>query len=78
MVDAQEKNAVSGAVSEATVHLVVNGDPYAIPVQPQWTLQYVLAELLGLTGTKEFCGEGACGACTVHAWTSRPVPDPAP
>jgi aerobic-type carbon monoxide dehydrogenase small subunit (CoxS/CutS family) len=32
----------------------------------------VLAERLGLTGTKEFCGEGACGACTVII-EGRPV-----
>ena len=56
----------------ATVHLVVNGEPYAISVQPQWTLLHVLQEKLGLTGTKEFCGEGACGACTV-IMEGRPV-----
>jgi len=72
MLEVHEKNAVSGVVSEATVKLVVNGESYAVPVQPQWTLQYVLAERLGLTGTKEFCGEGACGACTV-IMDGRPV-----
>ena len=72
MLEVHEKNAVSRAVSEATVELVVNGESYAVPVQPQWTLQYVLAERLGLTGTKEFCGEGACGACTV-IMDGRPV-----
>ncbi len=60
------------AVVEATVDLMVNGESYTVPVQPQWTLQYVLAEILGLTGTKEFCGEGACGACTVII-EGRPV-----
>ena len=72
MWEVHEKNAVSGVVSEATVELVVNGESYAVPVQPQWTLQYVLTERLGLTGTKEFCGEGACGACTV-IMDGRPV-----
>jgi len=52
-------------VSEETIDLLVNGESYAIAVQPQWTLQYVLQERLGLSGTKEFCAEGACGACTV-------------
>ena len=36
----------------------MNGESHRVPVQPQWTLQYVLTEKLGLTGTKEFCGEG--------------------
>jgi aerobic-type carbon monoxide dehydrogenase small subunit (CoxS/CutS family) len=53
------------AVREATVRLTVNGEAHAIHVEPQWTLLRVLQQELGLTGTKEFCGEGACGACTV-------------
>ena len=68
MAIAQEKQIVS----EATVGLLVNGERYSVAVQPQWTLQYVLAEKLGLTGTKVFCGEGACGACSVII-DGRPV-----
>jgi aerobic-type carbon monoxide dehydrogenase small subunit (CoxS/CutS family) len=60
------------AVSAATVHLMVNGEAHAIPLQPQWTLLRVLQQELGLTGTKEFCGEGACGECTV-IMDGRPV-----
>lgn len=52
-------------VSEAKINLVVNGDLYEIRVQSNWTLHYVLHNELGLTGTKEFCNEGACGACAV-------------
>jgi aerobic-type carbon monoxide dehydrogenase small subunit (CoxS/CutS family) len=52
-------------VTKETVHLVVNGDLFQIDVQSNWTLQYVLHDKLGLTGTKEFCGQGACGACAV-------------
>jgi aerobic-type carbon monoxide dehydrogenase small subunit (CoxS/CutS family) len=59
-------------VSENTIDLLVNGEAHSIAVQPQWTLLYVLQEKLGLTGTKEFCGEGACGACTVII-EGRPV-----
>lgn len=59
-------------VSERTVRLLVNGESHSISVQPQWTLLYVLQEKLGLTGSKEFCGEGACGACTV-IMDGRPV-----
>jgi aerobic-type carbon monoxide dehydrogenase small subunit (CoxS/CutS family) len=50
---------------ETTISMEVNGEPHKIVVQPQWTLQYVLQDKLGLTGTKEFCAEGACGACAV-------------
>jgi aerobic-type carbon monoxide dehydrogenase small subunit (CoxS/CutS family) len=50
---------------QTTISLEVNGEPHKIVVQPQWTLQYVLQDKLGLTGTKEFCAEGACGACAV-------------
>ena len=45
--------------------LIVNGRTYELDLEPQWTLSYVLRNKLGLTGCKEACGEGACGACTV-------------
>jgi len=54
-----------GLVEEALIELVVNGDACKIRVQANWTMDYVLREKLGLTGTKEFCGQGACGACAV-------------
>ncbi len=50
---------------ETAIAMEVNGESYEVVVQPQWTLQYVLQDKLGLTGTKEFCAEGACGACAV-------------
>lgn len=59
-------------LSAGIVHLIVNGDSYHVNVQPNWTLQYVLHHELGLTGTKEFCGEGACGACAVIV-EGRPI-----
>jgi aerobic-type carbon monoxide dehydrogenase small subunit (CoxS/CutS family) len=64
-----EKNVL---VSEDVINLVVNGDSYRLSVQPNWTLAYVLNHELGLTGTKEFCDEGACGACTV-IMDGRPI-----
>ena len=47
------------------VSLQVNGDPVEVAVSPEATLTELLRRELGLTGTKEGCGEGECGACTV-------------
>ncbi len=43
----------------------VNGDPVDLVIRPRETLLEVLRDHLALTGTKEGCGEGVCGACTV-------------
>ena len=45
---------------------VVNGETVEVLVQPYVTLLDALREDLGLTGPKEGCGTGDCGACTVH------------
>ena len=45
--------------------LTVNGQPRAAEVPPLKRLLDVLREDLALTGTKEGCGEGECGACSV-------------
>jgi aerobic-type carbon monoxide dehydrogenase small subunit (CoxS/CutS family) len=47
------------------ITLNVNGDEYSLQVKPSATLLDVLREDLALIGTKEGCGEGECGACTV-------------
>ena len=47
------------------VHCVVNGEPQTLEVFPMARLLDVLREELRLTGTKEGCGEGECGACSV-------------
>ena len=47
------------------VVLNVNGRNHTLLLEPRWSLQFVLNEKLGLTATKEGCGRGECGACTV-------------
>ena len=47
------------------LNLTVNGNPVSARVEEHRTLLYLLREVLGLTGTKEGCGAGDCGACTV-------------
>lgn len=49
------------------VRLHVNGKPVEVETSPLRTLLSVLREELGLTGAKEGCGMGDCGACTVLA-----------
>ncbi|HEX2222279.1 MAG TPA: (2Fe-2S)-binding protein [Candidatus Limnocylindria bacterium] len=51
--------------SRLGIGLVVNGRRHELEVAADHTLLDVLRERLGLTGTKECCAEGECGACTV-------------
>jgi aerobic-type carbon monoxide dehydrogenase small subunit (CoxS/CutS family) len=62
----------TGEVAEAIVTLNINGNNMDVLVRPNWTLQYVLNNKLGLTGTKEWCDGGACGSCSV-IMDGRPV-----
>jgi isoquinoline 1-oxidoreductase subunit alpha len=48
------------------VTLKVNGQSHDYDGDPSVPLLWVLRDELGLTGTKFGCGEGLCGACTVH------------
>ena len=52
-------------MEKRVIQLMVNGEEYEIIVAPNRTLLEVLRDDLYLTGTKEGCGEGACGTCTV-------------
>ncbi len=47
------------------IHLRVNGINYALEVEAQDTLLTILRDKLDITGPKECCGVGECGACTV-------------
>ncbi|MGD0963523.1 MAG: (2Fe-2S)-binding protein [Candidatus Acidiferrales bacterium] len=53
-------------VRKIRVHCTVNGGPVAFEAYPMSRLLDALREELKLTGTKEGCGEGECGACAVE------------
>ena len=52
-------------MSKQSVRLTVNGESYELAVEPRTTLAELLREELHLTGTKEGCKTGVCGACTI-------------
>jgi carbon-monoxide dehydrogenase small subunit len=56
---------VADIVSEIAIECIVNGARSRFQAYPMARLLDVLREKLHLTGTKEGCGEGECGACAV-------------
>src|SRR6266481_10068584 len=52
-------------MSRTHVSAVINGEPMDFLCEPQQTLLDVLRDELNLTGSKEGCGSGDCGACSV-------------
>jgi carbon-monoxide dehydrogenase small subunit len=47
------------------IAFMFNGNQLKMVVEDHWTLLHLIREELGYTGTKEGCGSGECGACTV-------------
>ncbi len=52
-------------MSTVHIHTTVNGDPVDFLSEPHTSLLNVLRDKLDLTGSKEGCGSGDCGACSV-------------
>ncbi|MBI4774762.1 MAG: (2Fe-2S)-binding protein [Deltaproteobacteria bacterium] len=54
------------------IGMTINGQKYQFQVEPEWTLNYLIHDKLGLTSPKMFCDRGACGSCTV-IMDGRPI-----
>jgi aerobic-type carbon monoxide dehydrogenase small subunit (CoxS/CutS family) len=52
-------------MAKQLISLTINGTPREIAVEPHWTLLETVREALNLTGPKEGCGTGDCGACSM-------------
>jgi len=52
-------------MSKQIINVTVNGEPREMAVEPHWTLLETVREQLNLTGSKEGCGTGDCGACSM-------------
>ena len=59
-------------MTEATITTIVNGERYTRTIGSNMTLVEFLRDELHLTGTKEGCDEGECGACTI-LFDGRPL-----
>ena len=53
-------------MTKQAINAVVNGEPVTFLAAPSQTLLDALRDELGMTGTKEGCGSGDCGACSVR------------
>ena len=52
-------------MDKQNIKFILNGEPIEVEIEPHLTLLQVLRDKLELIGTKEGCGMGECGACTV-------------
>ncbi len=61
-----DQSVIHNPQSAISITFTLNGAPVTVEVDPTERLLDTLRYRLGLTGTKEGCGEGECGACTVY------------
>jgi aerobic-type carbon monoxide dehydrogenase small subunit (CoxS/CutS family) len=61
----QDKKIARLGPGKVPCELQINGARKTVEIEPRTTLLRVLRDRLGLTGPKEVCDRGACGACTV-------------
>ena len=52
-------------MSKQIITITINGQPRELAVESHWTLLETVREQLSLTGSKEGCGTGDCGACSM-------------
>ena len=52
-------------IPEGWIRLTINKCEYNLKVEPNWTLYYLIHDVLGLTGSKQFCDRGTCGSRTM-------------
>ena len=56
----------SSKINKVQISTKINGQDYDLLIPPYMSLLDTLREIVGLTGTKEGCLDGNCGACTVN------------
>ncbi len=66
LVDLSVDPSSEEGVRQVLLRTTVNGVPHALEVDADETALSLVRERLGLTGAKESCGHGACGACALH------------
>jgi len=62
--EVEAQSTLPGAKT-SRITLKINGAAHTLEADNRWTLLYILRDQLGLTGAKQGCDGGQCGACTV-------------